>query len=53
MLSPIIFLIDGVDYVRKKSMHALNTFILKNVLCVCIVLSNVVATSQCRYLHLN
>ena len=36
MLIPIIFLIDGVDYVRKKSMHAMNTFILKNVLCVCI-----------------
>lgn len=36
LLIPTIFLIDGVDYIRKMSMHDLNTFMFKNIWCVCV-----------------
>lgn len=32
----IIFLIDGVDYIRKMFMYDLNTFMFKNIWCVCV-----------------
>lgn len=39
LLIPTIFLIDGVDYIRKMSMHDLNTFMFKNIWCVCVYFS--------------